>query len=49
MSAEHYDWPAATAKRTHRTAEAAEAVIAAVERSEMDPEHAVLDKLLEWS
>jgi prevent-host-death family protein len=46
MSAEHYDWLAAAAKRVHRTAAAAAVVIDAVERAEMDPEHAALDELL---
>jgi prevent-host-death family protein len=46
MSAEHYDWLAAAAKRTHRTVDAAAVVIDAVERSEMDPEHAALDEFL---
>ena len=36
MSAEHYDWLTAAAKRTHRTADAASVVIDAVERAEMD-------------
>jgi len=46
MSAEHYDWLTAAAKRTHRTAEASSVVIDAVERAEMDGEHAALDELL---
>lgn len=46
MSAEHYDWLTAAAKRSHRTANAATIVIEAVERAEMDPEHAALDELL---
>lgn len=46
MSAEHYDWLVAAAKRTHRTADAASVVIDAVERAEMDPEHTPLDNLL---
>ena len=46
MSAEHYDWLTAAAKRTHRTADAASVVIDAVERAEMDREHAALDELL---
>jgi prevent-host-death family protein len=46
MSAEHYDWLAAAAKRVHWTADAAAVVIDAVERAEMDPEHAALDELL---
>lgn len=47
MSAEHYDWLKGAAKRTHRTVDAADVVIGAVERAEMDPEHASLDDLLE--
>ena len=46
MSAEHFDWLTATARRTTRTADAAQVVIDAVERAEMDPEHAALDELL---
>ena len=46
MSAEHYDWLAAAAKRVHRTVDAAAVVIDAVGRAEMDPEHAALDELL---
>ena len=46
MSADHYDWLTAAAKRTHHTADAADVVIEAVERAEMDPEHAALDELL---
>ena len=46
MSADHYDWLVATARRTHRTAEAAPVVADAAERAEMDPEHAGLDDLL---
>ena len=47
MSAEHYDWLMAAAKRTHRTVDAASVVIDAVERAEMDPEQAALDDLLQ--
>jgi prevent-host-death family protein len=47
MSAEHYDWLKAAAQRAHRTADAADVIVDAVERSEMDPEHADLDALLE--
>jgi hypothetical protein len=36
----------AIAKRAHRTEEAAEFVLEAVSRAEMDPEHAKLDELL---
>lgn len=38
MSAEHYDWLTAVAKRTHRTTEAASVVIDSVDRAEMDGE-----------
>ena len=47
LSADHYDWLVAAARRTHRTADAAAVVIEAVERAEMDPEHAQLDELME--
>ena len=47
MSADHYDWLVAAARRTHRTADAAAVVIEAVERAEMDGEHAPLDELME--
>jgi prevent-host-death family protein len=46
MSAEHYDWLVAAARRTHRTTEAVSVVIDAVRRAEMGPEHAHLDELL---
>ena len=46
MSAEHYDWLMAAARRTHLTAEAAGIVVDAVRRSEMDPNQAYLDDLL---
>ena len=46
LSAEHYDWLKAAAQRTHRTADTADAILATVERAEMDPEHAVLNDLL---
>ena len=47
MSADHYDWLVAAARRTHRTADAAAVIIEAVDRAEMDPEHASLDELME--
>jgi prevent-host-death family protein len=47
LSADHYDWLVAAARRTHRTAAAAAVVIESVERAEMAPEHARLDKLME--
>lgn len=46
MSADHYDWLVAAARRSHRTEEASPVVIDAVRRAEMDPEHAALDELL---
>lgn len=46
MSADHYDWLVAAARRTHRTAEAARVVVDAVARAEMDPKNSRLDKLL---
>lgn len=46
MSADHYDWLRAAAQRAHRTSDAAGVVIDAVERAEMDPEHAALDDLM---
>lgn len=46
MSADHYDWLVAAARRSHRTAEAADVVVDAVRRAEMDLEHAQLDELL---
>ena len=47
LSADHYDWLVAAARRTHRTRDAASVVIEAVERSEMGPEHLHLDELME--
>lgn len=46
MSADHYDWLTAAARRAHRTADADAVVIEAVERAQMDSEHATLDDLL---
>jgi prevent-host-death family protein len=46
MSAEHYDWLTAAARRTYRTEDAASIVVEAVERAEMDPELAHLDELM---
>ena len=46
MSADHYDWLVAAARRTHQTVDAASVVVDAVRRAEMDPEHAKLDDLL---
>jgi prevent-host-death family protein len=46
MSADHYDWLTAAARRTHRTQDAADVVVDAVRRAEMDPGLAELDDLL---
>jgi prevent-host-death family protein len=46
VSADHYDWLVAAARRTHQTADAASVVVEAVRCAEMDPEHAGLDELL---
>jgi prevent-host-death family protein len=46
MSAEHYDWLRAAARRAHRTGDASAVVLDAVERAEMDPRHAHLDDLM---
>jgi prevent-host-death family protein len=46
MSADHYDWLVAAARRTHRTTDAASVVVNAVQRTAMDPEHAGLDDLV---
>ena len=46
LSADHYDWLVAAARRTHRTAESVPVVVDAVRRAEMGPEHAALDDLL---
>lgn len=43
MSADHYDWLVAAARRTHLTPDAADVVVDAVRRAEMDPEHVGLD------
>jgi prevent-host-death family protein len=47
MSADHYDWLIASARRTHRTADASPVIIEAVERADMNRRHAALDKLLD--
>ena len=46
MSAEHYDWLTAAARRTYRAQDAAPIVVEAVERAETDPELAHLDELM---
>ncbi len=46
MSADHFDWLVAAARRTFRTADAAPVVVDAVRRAEMDQEHSRLDELM---
>jgi prevent-host-death family protein len=46
MSADHYDWLIAAARRAHRTEDAASVVMDAVRQAEMDPEHTALDDLI---
>lgn len=46
MSADHYDWLVAAARRTHPTTDAAPVVANAIRRAEMDHEHAGLDDLM---
>lgn len=46
MSADHYDWLTAAARRAHQTADAGAVVIEAMERARIDREHAALDELL---
>jgi prevent-host-death family protein len=46
MSADHYDWLVAAARRTHRTTQAVDVVVDAVRRAEMEPEQSHLDDLL---
>ncbi len=46
IAADRYGWLAAAARHSFRTEDAAQAVIDAVERAEMDPRHAHLDELL---
>jgi len=46
MSAEHYDWMRAAAKRSHRTEDLPSVIMEAVEQAEMDPVHSDLDRLL---
>ncbi len=46
MSAEHYDWLTAAARRTYRTEDAASVAIEAVRCAEMDAEMAHLDELM---
>ncbi len=46
MSAEHHDWPRASAQRSHRADASTDLVIDAVERAEMEVGHEPLDDLL---
>jgi prevent-host-death family protein len=46
MSADHYDWLIAAARRTHLTKDVSRVVIEAVRGAEMDSEHAHLDELM---
>jgi prevent-host-death family protein len=46
MSAEHYDWLVAAARRTSRTKDAPDIVVDALRRAEMDPEQTKLDDLM---
>lgn len=47
LSADHFDWLTAAAQRSHRTDAAPEVVMDAVQRAEMDPQLAHLDKLMD--
>ena len=47
MSADQYDWLVAAARRSARTTDAADVVMEAVERAEMDPDHSDLDALMD--
>ena len=46
LSADHYDWLTAAARRTWRTRDASGVVADAVRGAEMDAEHAHLDDLI---
>ena len=46
MSADHYDWLVAAARRSGRTVDAPKAVVDAVLNAKMDPRHDHLDELL---
>jgi len=47
LSADHYDWLVAAAQRSHLTPDATDVVIEAVAQSEMDPQLAHLDALMD--
>jgi len=46
MSADHYDWLVAAARRSHRTSATSPVVLEAVRRAEMDPSQASSDDLM---
>ena len=46
MSADHYDWLVAAAKRSWRTEDLPPVIVEAIRRAEVDPRHSHLDKLL---
>lgn len=46
LSADQYDWLLAAAQRSHRTEDAPDFIVEAVERSEMDERHRHLDDLM---
>lgn len=46
MSADQYDWMRAVMKRSHRTEELPETIVATVRRAKMHPRHNHLNKLL---
>jgi prevent-host-death family protein len=47
MSAEHYDWLTAAARRSFRTKDADQFIIEAVRGAKMDAAHRYLDKLMD--
>lgn len=47
MSADHYDWLVAAARRSYQTVDAAKVVVDAVKRAGMGPEHDALDELMQ--
>ena len=46
LSADQYDWLRAAAQRSHRTEDAPDFIVEAVERAEMDERHRHLDDLM---
>lgn len=46
LSAEQYDWLRAAAQRSHRTEDAPDFIVDAMERAEMDERHRHLDELM---